>query len=115
MKENLIQKTIINDLSSFYPFVEFYKIIKTNDNGNHDLFVSSKATGPFLLELKKEDGVKSKIQEHKSSSFSKCGINCYTIWSIDGYINLKKHLKLNISNLKEKNTNVNDYENLEFK
>lgn len=72
MTEQQIQSKKINELESQGYYV--IKLIKTNKNGIPDLLVLPKNSDAFFIEVKKEGGVLSKLQEYRINELNKHGL-----------------------------------------
>ena len=72
MTEQQIQSKKINDLESQGYYV--IKLVKTNKNGIPDLLVLPKNSDAFFIEVKKEGGVLSKLQEYRINELNKHGL-----------------------------------------
>jgi hypothetical protein len=72
MTEQQIQSKKIKELESQGYYV--IKLIKTNKNGIPDLLVLPKNSDAFFIEVKKEDGVLSKLQEYRINELNKHGL-----------------------------------------
>ena len=72
MTEQQIQSKIIKELESQGYYV--IKLIKTNKNGIPDLLVLPKNSDAFFIEVKKEGGVLSKLQEYRINELNKHGL-----------------------------------------
>ena len=72
MTEQQIQSKKIKELESQGYYV--IKLIKTNKNGIPDLLVLPKNSDAFFIEVKKEGGVLSKLQEYRINELNKHGL-----------------------------------------
>lgn len=72
MTEQQIQSKKIKELESQGYYV--IKLIKTNKNGIPDLLVLPKNSEAFFIEVKKEGGVLSKLQEYRINELNKHGL-----------------------------------------
>ncbi len=72
MTEQQIQSKKIKELEAEGYYV--IKLIKTNKNGIPDLLVLPKNSDAFFIEVKKEDGVISKLQEYRINELNKHGL-----------------------------------------
>ena len=72
MTEQQIQSKKIKELESQGYYV--IKLIKTNKNGIPDLLVLPKNSDAFFIEVKKESGVLSKLQEYRINELNKHGL-----------------------------------------
>jgi len=72
MTEQQIQSKKIKELESQGYYV--IKLIKTNKNGIPDLLVLPKNSDAFFIEVKKEGGVLSKLQEYRINELNKYGL-----------------------------------------
>lgn len=72
MTEQQIQSKIIKEIESQGYYV--IKLIKTNKNGIPDLLVLPKNSDAFFIEVKKESGVLSKLQEYRINELNKHGL-----------------------------------------
>jgi hypothetical protein len=72
MTEQQIQYKKIKELESQGYYV--IKLIKTNKNGIPDLLVLPKNSDAFFIEVKKEGGVLSKLQEYRINELNKHGL-----------------------------------------
>jgi hypothetical protein len=72
MTEQQIQSKKIKELESQGYYV--IKLMKTNKNGIPDLLVLPKNSDAFFIEVKKEGGVLSKLQEYRINELNKHGL-----------------------------------------
>ena len=72
MTEQQIQSKKIKELESQGYYV--IKLVKTNKNGIPDLLVLPKNSDAFFIEVKKEGGVLSKLQEYRINELNKQGL-----------------------------------------
>lgn len=72
MTEQQIQSKKIKELESQGYYV--IKLMKTNKNGIPDLLVLPKNSDAFFIEVKKESGVLSKLQEYRINELNKYGL-----------------------------------------
>ena len=72
MREQQIQSKKIKELESQGYYV--IKLMKTNKNGIPDLLVLPKNSDAFFIEVKKESGVLSKLQEYRINELNKHGL-----------------------------------------
>ena len=72
MTEQQIQSKKIKELESQGYYV--IKLMKTNKNGITDLLVLPKNSDAFFIEVKKEGGVLSKLQEYRINELNKHGL-----------------------------------------
>ena len=72
MTEQQIQSKKIKELESQGYYV--IKLMKTNKNGIPDLLVLPKNSDAFFIEVKKEGGVISKLQEYRINELNKHGL-----------------------------------------
>jgi hypothetical protein len=72
MTEQQIQSKKIKELESQGYYV--IKLVKTNKNGVPDLLVLPKNSDAFFIEVKKEGGVLSKLQEYRINELNKHGL-----------------------------------------
>jgi hypothetical protein len=72
MTEQQIQSKKIKELESQGYYV--IKLMKTNKNGIPDLLVLPKNSDAFFIEVKKESGVLSKLQEYRINELNKHGL-----------------------------------------
>lgn len=72
MTEQQIQSKKIKELEGQGYYV--IKLMKTNKNGIPDLLVLPKNSDAFFIEVKKEDGVLSKLQEYRINELNKHGL-----------------------------------------
>ena len=72
MTEQQIQTKKIKELESQGYYV--IKLMKTNKNGIPDLLVLPKNSDAFFIEVKKEGGVLSKLQEYRINELNKHGL-----------------------------------------
>lgn len=72
MTEQQIQSKKIKELEGQGYYV--IKLIKTNKNGIPDLLVLPKNSDAFFIEVKKEGGVLSKLQEYRINELNKHGL-----------------------------------------
>jgi hypothetical protein len=72
MTEQQIQSKKIKELESQGYYV--IKLVKTNKNGIPDLLVLPKNSDAFFIEVKKEGGVLSKLQEYRINELNKHGL-----------------------------------------
>ena len=72
MTEQQIQSKKIKELEGQGYYV--IKLMKTNKNGIPDLLVLPKNSDAFSIEVKKESGVLSKLQEYRINELNKHGL-----------------------------------------
>jgi len=72
MTEQQIQSKKIKELEGQGYYV--IKLVKTNKNGIPDLLVLPKNSNAFFIEVKKEGGVLSKLQEYRINELNKHGL-----------------------------------------
>ena len=72
MTEQQIQSKKIKELESQGYYV--IKLVKTNKNGIPDLLVLPKNSDAFFIEVKKEGGGLSKLQEYRINELNKHGL-----------------------------------------
>jgi hypothetical protein len=72
MTEQQIQSKKIKELEGQGYYV--IKLMKTNKNGIPDLLVLPKNSDAFFIEVKKESGVLSKLQEYRINELNKHGL-----------------------------------------
>ena len=72
MTQQQIQSKKIKELESQGYYV--IKLMKTNKNGIPDLLVLPKNSDAFFIEVKKEGGVLSKLQEYRINELNKHGL-----------------------------------------
>jgi hypothetical protein len=72
MTEQQIQSKKIKELEGQGYYV--IKLVKTNKNGIPDLLVLPKNSDAFFIEVKKEGGVLSKLQEYRINELNKHGL-----------------------------------------
>jgi len=72
MTEQQIQSKKIKELESQGYYV--IKLMKNNKNGIPDLLVLPKNSDAFFIEVKKEGGVLSKLQEYRINELNKHGL-----------------------------------------
>jgi hypothetical protein len=96
MIEKKIQDIILKDLRSYGKYCECFKIIKSSDSGELDIFFTTKITGAVFIEVKKPGEVPSKLQEYKIKKLNDCGSKAFSCDSIDSWNNIKISLGLNI-------------------
>jgi hypothetical protein len=72
MTEQQVQSKKIKELESQGYYV--IKLIKTNKNGIPDLLILPKNSDAFFIEVKKEGGVLSKLQEYRINELNKHGL-----------------------------------------
>jgi len=99
MKESSLQSKILNDLRSFGKYCECFKIMKTSDNGEPDVFFTTKITGAVLIEIKRPDGSTQKIQSAKIKKLNECGTQAYICYSWENWASLKNDLGLSLATL----------------
>ena len=90
MKEQDLQNKIIKELKS-----NGWDVVKTillSKNGYPDLFAFKKGVTIFI-EVKKPNGVRSKIQEYRIKELKKEGFNAEFIDSMDGLKNMLLNTK----------------------
>jgi len=92
--EAKLQSQILNDLRSLGKYCECFKLIKTSDNGEPDIFFTTKLTGGVLLELKRLSGSLNKLQEVKINKLNECGTKTFACYSWIEWVQIKKSLKL---------------------
>ena len=84
MTEQQIQKRITNHLES----KDYYtlKLIKTNKNGIPDVVAIHPQSEAFFVEVKKPDGVESKLQEFVRKDLGRKGIRSYVVYGYKDYM-----------------------------
>jgi len=84
MTEQQIQKKITNHLekNGLYSI----KLIKTNKNGIADIVAVCGQEPPVFIEVKKPDGVESKLQEFRRKELSKYGIQSVVAYGYEDYL-----------------------------
>jgi len=102
MKESDIQSKVIKDIDGFGKYVFGFKLIKANKNGIPDIIFHSLVTGGIMVEMKKPGELPDPHQDVKMDEAEYVGIRCFVIDSVKGWVALKKHLGLNIENLKNR-------------
>lgn len=97
--EKNIQTKILNDLRSLGRYCECFKIIKTSDSGEPDIFFTTAFTGAVLIETKRPTGVVKKIQKTKIAKLNRCGTPTYVCHSIEQWLKIKAILQMTILNI----------------
>jgi len=92
--EKNIQDHILKDLRSYGRFCECFKIIKSSDSGEMDIFFTTKITGAVMLEVKKPGERPRKLQEYKISKINECGTKAFYCDSIESWGNIKSLIGL---------------------
>ena len=84
MTEQQIQKKITNHLekNGYYTL----KLIKTNKNGIPDVVVVHGQEEAFFIEVKKPDGVESKLQKFRAKELAAQSIRSYVVYGYEDYI-----------------------------
>ena len=93
-KEKNIQDHILKDLRSYGRYCECFKIIKSSDSGEMDIFFTTKITGAVFLEVKKPGERPSKLQEYKIQKMNDCGTKAFYCDSIESWENIKSLIGL---------------------
>jgi hypothetical protein len=94
-QESQLQSKILNELRSFGKYCECFKIIKASDNGEPDIFFTTRLTGGVLLELKRLSGSPEKLQKIKIAKLNDCGTKTFVCHSWDEWCRIKTELDLN--------------------
>jgi len=92
--ESDIQSSILADLRSLGRHCECFKIQKTSDNGEPDIFFTTRITGAVLIEVKKPGGRISKLQISKLKKLNDCGTKAFACYSWQAWVEVKKSLGL---------------------
>ena len=85
MKEQQIQAKKIKELEENGYYV--IKLVKTNKNGIPDVVAIHGQTEAFFIEVKKPDGVESKLQKFRAKELESQGIRSYVVYGYDDYLN----------------------------
>lgn len=85
ISEQKIQKKISDNLEENGYYV--IKLIKTNKNGISDLVAVCGQEPPIFIEVKKPDGVESKLQEFRRNELSEYGIRSVVVYGYEDYMN----------------------------
>lgn len=85
MTEQQIQKKISDHLTKQGYYV--IKLIKTNKNGIPDLLAIHSQSETILIEVKKPDGVTSKLQDFRLKELKQEGIRCFVAYGYEDYLN----------------------------
>ena len=93
-EEKKNQTKILKDLRSYGKYCESFKIIKTSDNGEPDIFFSFALTGAILIEAKRLTGAPRKLQEKKIKKLNICGTRTFVCHSWEEWYSIKKSLGL---------------------
>ena len=93
-KESEIQSKILTDLRSRAKNCECFKIMKASDNGEPDIFFTTKETGGVLIETKRPSGSLRKLQENKLEKLNKCGTPTFVCHSWEEWVEVKKKIGL---------------------
>lgn len=85
MTEQQIQKKITNHLedNGLYSI----KLIKTNKNGIADILAIHDTGVVTFIEVKKPNGVESKLQEFRRLELMNFGIKSFIVYGYDDYMN----------------------------
>lgn len=97
--EAKLQSDILSDLRSFGKYCECFKVESPSDNGIPDIFFTTKATGPFLIETKRKKGVAEKLQLTKIKGLNRCGCCSRLIFSWEEWVEFKSLVGLNKRNV----------------
>jgi len=105
--EKKVQTRILNDLRSFGKYCEVFKIMKTSDAGEPDIFFTTRLTGAVFIETKRHKGKLQKIQKEKIAKLNSCGVKAFVCRSISGtewplteqWLEIKKALNLTKDNV----------------
>lgn len=91
--ESEIQTRILHQLEGV-PDCECFKIRKANKDNVPDLFFTTKKTGPWFVELKK-DGEEPRIGQYKIiDKLNRCGIQATWVSGWSGWIEFVKKIHL---------------------
>ena len=88
-EESNLQTKVLKDLRSFGKYCECFKIIKTSDNGEPDIFFTTALTGSILLEMKKLKGNPEELQKVKIKKINECGTRAFVCHSWEEWISIK--------------------------
>ena len=91
--ERDIQEKIIKQLEGL-PGVECFKIMKANKVNIPDLFFTSVKTGPWLVELKKDNEEPRSGQYKIIEKLNKCGMQACWVAGWSGWISFVKKIFL---------------------
>ena len=98
-REVVYQDLVLSDLRSMGKYCECFKIIKTSDDGEPDIFFTTKKTGAILVEMKRPKGPKAKkLQKLKIKKLNDCGTPTFVCHSWEEWIAIKKLIGLNTRN-----------------
>jgi len=100
-KESDLQTKILNDLRSFGKYCECFKIKSASDNGEPDIFFTTKLTNAVLVEVKRLNGKARDLQLVKINKLNTCGTKTFLCHSWSEWVLIKKHLRINMENLSE--------------
>jgi len=83
---------MLKDLRSYGKNCECFKIIKTSDNGEPDIFFTMAITGAVLIEVKRKHGKAAKLQENKIEKLNRCGTRTFLCNTWERWMEIKKEL-----------------------
>jgi len=98
-EESKNQTKVLNDLRSFGKYCECFKIIKTSDNGEPDIFFTMALTGPVLVEMKRLAGGPEKLQSIKIQKLRECGAKVFVCHSWEEWVEIKRILRITRPNV----------------
>jgi hypothetical protein len=94
MKESELQSRVLADLESLGSECECFKIEKANKNGIPDIFFTTRASGPCMIEMKKPGEKPTPLQQHHIDGLIRCGCKAFVCDGWDAWITIKKVLSI---------------------
>jgi len=93
-QEKSLQTLILDDLRSLRKYCEVFKIIKTSDNGEPDIFFTTALTKGVFVETKAPKKDPRKLQWVKIKKLNTCGTKAYACRTWEEWYKLKECLGL---------------------
>ncbi len=92
-EEGKLQSLILKDLRSLGKYCECFKIMKTSDAGEPDIFFTTAETGAILIEAKSRKGKAAEIQKNKIDKLNRCGTRTFLCnsWSRWKLLKIARH------------------------
>lgn len=97
--EKKVQNVVLSDLRSFQKYCEVFKLIKTSDNGEPDIFFTTCLTGAVFVETKRLNGAARKLQIVKIEKLNRCGVRAFVCHSIEEWLTIKQELGITTANV----------------
>lgn len=110
--EKALQTNILDDLRSFGEYCECFKIMRASDNGEPDIFFTTKLTGGILVETKRLKGSLQKVQGVKVKKLINCGTPTFICNSWEKWVEIKRFLNLTKDNIVQQCSNNIDYDKI---